>query len=135
MLERHPDRYHPRTKATIELGRPISAADYILERRRTDHLRQTAAEVLFKDVDVLITPAATGPAFKLGSDPSLVFLRNTAAWNVYGLPAISIPCGFSKGGLPIGLQLAAGLGRDATLLSLAAAFQEETDFHLRLPSL
>ena len=84
---------------------------------------------------MLITPTAPGPAFKLGSQPSLVFLRNTAPWNLYGLPTISIPCGFSKSGLPIGLQITGGPDRDSTVLSLAIAFQSETDFHLRHPSL
>jgi aspartyl-tRNA(Asn)/glutamyl-tRNA(Gln) amidotransferase subunit A len=135
MLSRHPDRYNDGTKATIELGRPISAADYILARRRTDQLRESALGTIFKDVDVLVTPTSPGPAFKLGSKPSLLFLRNTASWNVYGVPTVSIPCGFSRSGLPIGLQLAAGLGRDSTVLSLAAAFQDETDFHRRLPAL
>jgi aspartyl-tRNA(Asn)/glutamyl-tRNA(Gln) amidotransferase subunit A len=133
MLARRPDAYHAGTRATIELGKPIPAAEYISERREMDRLRATAAADLFRDADVLITPAAPGPAFRLGSEPSLVFLRNTAAWNLYGLPSISIPCGFSKGGLPIGLQITGGPDRDRTVLSLAAAFQAETEFHRRRP--
>ena len=70
---------------------------------------------------------------RLGSRPSLVFLRNTAPWNLYGLPAVSIPCGYSQSGLPIGLQITGGPDRDAAVLSLAAAFQDETDFHGRRP--
>jgi aspartyl-tRNA(Asn)/glutamyl-tRNA(Gln) amidotransferase subunit A len=134
MLTRHPERYHPGTEATIDLGKPISAAEYILERREMERLRATAASLLFKDVDVLITPTAPGPAFKLGSKPNLVFLRNTAPWNLYGLPTISIPCGFSKAGLPIGLQITGGPDRDSDVLSLAATFQAETNFHNRRPS-
>jgi len=134
MLARHPDRYHAGTRASIELGKPFSAAEYILERREMERLRATASALLFKDVDALITPTAPGPAFKLGSQPSLVFLRNTAPWNLYGLPTISIPCGFSKSGLPIGLQITGGPDRDSTVLSLAVAFQAETDFHRRRPS-
>jgi aspartyl-tRNA(Asn)/glutamyl-tRNA(Gln) amidotransferase subunit A len=133
MLGRHPDRYHSGTRTTIELGKPIAAAEYILEQREMERLRRTAASLLFKDVDVLITPTAPGPAFHLGSKPSLVFLRNTASWNLYGLPTISIPCGFSKNGLPIGLQITGGPDRDDSVLSLAAAFQAETDFHSRRP--
>jgi aspartyl-tRNA(Asn)/glutamyl-tRNA(Gln) amidotransferase subunit A len=135
MFAEHPERYHSGTKATLELGKPIAAAEYILERRRMEQLRATAAALLFKDVDVLITPTAPAPAFKLGSRPDLVFLRNTAPWNLYGLPAISVPCGFSKSGLPIGVQIIGGPDRDSTVLSLAAAFQAETDFHLRRPAL
>ena len=100
-----------------------------------ERLRVMAKAALFKDVDLLITPTAPGPAFKLGSQPSLVFLRNTAPWNLYGLPTISIPCGFSQSGLPIGLQITGAPDRDETVLSLAAAFQDETDFHRRRPAL
>ena len=135
MLARNPDHYHAGTRTSIELGKPIGAADYILERREMERLRVTAKAVLFKDVDVLITPTAPGPAFKLGSQPSLVFLRNTAPWNLYGLPTISIPCGFSQSGLPIGLQITGAPDRDEMVLSLAAAFQDETDFHRRRPVL
>ena len=82
---------------------------------------------------MLITPTSPGPAFRLWSNPSLVFLRNTAPWNLYGLPTISIPCGFSKTGLPIGMQITGGPDHDGAVLSLAAAFQEVTDFHRRRP--
>ena len=133
MLARHPERYHPRTRATIELGKSISAAEYILQRREMDRLRATAAASLFREVDVLITPTAPAPAFLLNSNPSLIFLRNTSPWNLFGLPTISIPCGFSKGGLPIGLQITGAPGRDSHVLSLAAAFQAETEFHRRRP--
>jgi aspartyl-tRNA(Asn)/glutamyl-tRNA(Gln) amidotransferase subunit A len=133
MLSRSPDRYHAGTRATIELGRQISAADYILARQEMERLRTTAAATLFKDVDVVITPTAPGPAFQLQSQPSLVFLRNTAPWNLYGLPTISVPCGFSQSGLPIGLQITGAPGRDDTVLSLADAFQDETDFHRQRP--
>jgi aspartyl-tRNA(Asn)/glutamyl-tRNA(Gln) amidotransferase subunit A len=133
MLARNPGAYHPGTRATIELGKPISAADYILARREMEQLRATAESLLFKYADVLITPTAPAPAFKLGSQPNLVFLRNTAPWNLYGLPTISIPCGFAQSGLPIGLQITGAPDRDSTVLSLAAAFQDETDFHRRRP--
>ena len=133
MLARHPERYHAVTKANIELGRPLTAADFILARREMERLRTTASAELFRDVDLLITPTAPGVAFKFGSQPSLVFLRNTASWNLYGLPTVSIPCGFSRSGLPIGMQITGASDRDGAVLSLAAAFQAETDFHSRRP--
>jgi aspartyl-tRNA(Asn)/glutamyl-tRNA(Gln) amidotransferase subunit A len=134
MLTRHPDRYHPGTRATLALGKPISAAEYIDARREMDRLRATASTEIFKDVDLVITPTAPGPAFRLGTQPNLVFLRNTAPWNLYGLPTISIPCGFTKSGLPIGLQITGGPDRDGAVLSLAIAFQDATDFHRRRPA-
>jgi aspartyl-tRNA(Asn)/glutamyl-tRNA(Gln) amidotransferase subunit A len=135
MLDRSPDSYHPGTRATLELGKPISAADYIAERREMERRRATAASSLFREADVLITPSAPGPAFRLGSRPSLIFLRNTAPWNLYGLPTVSIPCGFTTSGLPVGLQITAAPDRDGAALALAAAFQAETDFHRRRPPL
>ena len=133
MLARHPERYHAGTKASIELGKSIAAAEYIDARREMERLRATAAATLFRDVDLLITPTAPGPAFRLGSPPDLVFLRNTAPWNLYGLPTISIPCGFTGSGLPIGLQISGAPDRDGAVLSLAIAFQDATDFHRRRP--
>jgi aspartyl-tRNA(Asn)/glutamyl-tRNA(Gln) amidotransferase subunit A len=135
MLQRHPEGYHPGTRASIALGKPIDAATYILARREMESLRAIAAAVLFRDADLLLTPTAPGVAFPLGSNPDLVFLRNTAPWNLYGLPSVSIPCGFSESGLPIGLQLTGKPDADATVLSAAAAFQQETDFHAKQPPL
>jgi aspartyl-tRNA(Asn)/glutamyl-tRNA(Gln) amidotransferase subunit A len=135
MLGRHPERYNAVTRANIELGKAISAAEYIAARREMDRLRAAAADLLFREVDVLITPTAPGAAFRLGSRPSVVFLRNTAPWNLYGLPTAAIPCGFTASGLPIGLQITGAPGRDSAVLSLAAAFQAATDFHTRRPPL
>jgi Asp-tRNA(Asn)/Glu-tRNA(Gln) amidotransferase A subunit family amidase len=60
---------------------------------------------------------------------------NTRPFNGYGLPVISIPCGFSKDGLPIGLQIAGPMFGEASVLALASAFQRETDWHKRKPGL
>jgi aspartyl-tRNA(Asn)/glutamyl-tRNA(Gln) amidotransferase subunit A len=133
MLARSPERYHKGTRASIESGRSVTAAEYIDARREMERLRATAAAQLFRDADLLITPTAPGTVFKLGSRPSLVYLSNTAPWNLYGLPTISIPCGFDRSGLPIGLQITGGPDRDSDVLSLAAAYQDETDFHRRRP--
>ena len=59
-------------------------------------------------------------------------LRNTRPFNVLGLPSISIPCGFSKGGLPIGLQITGPAHEDAMVLQFAHAFQQATDWHQRV---
>lgn len=132
MLARNPERYHAGTRASIELGKPISAADYIAARREMDRLRATARQELFRDADLLLTSTAPRPPFRLGSDPSLVFLRNTAPWNLYGLPTAAVPCGFTKSGLPIGMQITGRPGADAAVLSAAAEFQRETGFHKKL---
>jgi aspartyl-tRNA(Asn)/glutamyl-tRNA(Gln) amidotransferase subunit A len=132
MLKEHPERYHAGTRTSIEGGARTSTPQYIQARREMDRLRGEIART-FEQVDLLITPAAPGPAFELGSRPGLIWLRNAAVWNLYGLPAISIPCGFTSTGLPLGLQISAAHGRDDLVLALAAAYQQITDWHARRP--
>lgn len=134
MLAAHPERYHAGTRATIELGRSFGAADCIAARREMERLRKEARAELFRNVDLLVMPTAPGVAFQLGSNPSLVYLRNTAPWNLYGLPVAAIPCGFSNAGLPVGMQIIGAPDGDAMVLSAAAAFQAETEFHQLRPA-
>jgi aspartyl-tRNA(Asn)/glutamyl-tRNA(Gln) amidotransferase subunit A len=90
----------------------------------------------FNKCDVIVTPTSPTPAFKLGentSDPIKMYLADvfTVAVNLAGLPGLSLPCGFSKSGLPIGMQV---LGRpfdEATILRTARAFEREHDFSSR----
>src|SRR5688572_30189341 len=96
-----------------------------------DRLRAASGE-MFSDVDLLITPTAPGAAFPFG-ERRLVYLRNTAPWNLLGLPTVSIPCGFTPDGLPVGLQITGAAGRDDAVLALAAAYQQTTDWHARRP--
>jgi aspartyl-tRNA(Asn)/glutamyl-tRNA(Gln) amidotransferase subunit A len=134
LLEKNPTRYNPATRRSIENGARITAAAYIEARREMDRLRASSDD-LFKEADLLLTPTSPGPAFKLGDPAGLIFLRNTAPWNLYGLPAISIPCGFTQEGLPLGLQITAPTGRDHLVLALAEAYQQSTNWHTRHPSL
>jgi aspartyl-tRNA(Asn)/glutamyl-tRNA(Gln) amidotransferase subunit A len=131
-LGRSEGLYHPGTRLMLQGGADIGAADYIEARREMEALRD-ASHDLFSKADILITPAAPGPAFELGKPASLVFLRNCAPWNLYGLPCISIPCGFSQDGLPLGMQLTGPSGSDSLVLALASAYQSRTDWHARRP--
>jgi aspartyl-tRNA(Asn)/glutamyl-tRNA(Gln) amidotransferase subunit A len=84
------------------------------------------------------TPAAGGGRGGAGGGAARAALDdddNTRPFNGYGLPVISIPCGFSKDGLPIGLQIAGPLFAESTVLALAHAYQKETDWHTRKPGL
>jgi aspartyl-tRNA(Asn)/glutamyl-tRNA(Gln) amidotransferase subunit A len=65
----------------------------------------------------------------------LLLLRNTRPLNVWGLPAISVPCGFTKAGLPIGLQIAGPPGRDDLVLQVAYLYEQATPWHERTPVL
>ncbi len=94
----------------------------------------------FKQVDAIAAPVAPHPALDLGcsdQDPLKVYLRDifTISCNLAGLPAISLPAGFSANGRPIGFQLMAPRFHENTLLSLGAAFQKNTSFHTARPSL
>lgn len=94
----------------------------------------------FKSCDIIITPTSPTPAFKLGEksgDPLAMYLSDifTIPANLAGLPGISIPCGFSKGGLPVGLQIMAKPFDEETLLRAAYAFERSTDFHKKRPAI
>jgi aspartyl-tRNA(Asn)/glutamyl-tRNA(Gln) amidotransferase subunit A len=132
MLQRSPDKYDPRTRKSIEMGRQITTTQYILARREMEEARAGSGR-LFADADVLITPSAPGPPFELGKPGGLVFLRNSAPWNMFGLPSISVPCGFTKTGLPLAMQITARNGQDDVALGVADAYQQATDWHTRRP--
>jgi aspartyl-tRNA(Asn)/glutamyl-tRNA(Gln) amidotransferase subunit A len=133
MLAASPEKYHPQTRASIESGARIATADYIDARRELEELRATARERLFGDCDVIVTPTSPGVTFPLGTKTTLRYLGNTAPWNLYGLPAISVCGGFSAKQLPIGLQITGAPGRDDQVLALAEAYEEAAGFHLRRP--
>jgi aspartyl-tRNA(Asn)/glutamyl-tRNA(Gln) amidotransferase subunit A len=124
LLPQHAGQYHPHTLGEVREGSGISMGDYARSLRELKRLRLAVRNV-FEGVDVLATPVAPGPAFPLGlPKPDLVYLRNTLPFNVFGIPAVSVPCGFTRAGLPMGLQLAGAPLADARLLAVAHAFEK-----------
>ncbi len=94
----------------------------------------------FETCDVILSPVAPTPAFKIGEkvdDPLTMYLSDvfTLSANLAGIPGLSVPCGFSDQGLPIGLQLMGNHFNEPTLLNVAYAFEQATDFHKKKPSL
>jgi len=141
-VARTPELYQPETLRRIRTGETISAAEYIQRRRELDEERRRAYEI-FADVDLLVTPTTPIPAPVIGDlekdaaalrPAELVLLRNTRPFNVWGLPAISVPCGFTTNGLPMGLQIAGEHWREDLVLSLAHAYEQATEWHRRRPS-
>ncbi|MEM1062498.1 MAG: Asp-tRNA(Asn)/Glu-tRNA(Gln) amidotransferase subunit GatA [Planctomycetota bacterium] len=93
----------------------------------------------FEKCDVIASPATPTAAFKIGElvdDPLAMYLNDmyTIAANMAGIPALSLPCGFTAGGLPIGLQLSAGLLAEEKLLRAARMYEAATDWHTRRPA-
>ncbi len=132
-----PELYQPETLRRIRSGENVSAAQYIQHRQELDQERRHA-QTFFADVDLLVTPTMPIPApaiADLKRDPAalrpaeLALLRNTRPFNVWGLPAISVPCGFTKSGLPIGLQIAGPHWREDLVLRLAHAYEQATEWH------
>lgn len=128
-----PNKYDPQTLKRIQRGAEVSDAEF---RRNLEalHVLRRGVGQMFADagVDVLVTPTAPipAPAFEeVLHDPQslrareLVLLRNTRPFNVWGTPAISVPCGATSARLPIGIQFAAAPGNDDLLLSFAEAFE------------
>jgi aspartyl-tRNA(Asn)/glutamyl-tRNA(Gln) amidotransferase subunit A len=132
-----PELYQPLTLSRIRAGANVTTPAYIQGRRELAQLRRTAGKI-FETVDVLVTPTIPIPP-PLISDPRaddiLPTVRNTSPFNVYGWPAISIPCGFTKGGLPIGMQIIGPAGGEPVVLQLAHAYEQATNWHKRRPAL
>jgi aspartyl-tRNA(Asn)/glutamyl-tRNA(Gln) amidotransferase subunit A len=138
-VAQHADLYRPETLRRIRTGENVLAAEYIEKRRELEMARRGINQI-FADVDLLVTPATPIPApaiADLKANPEalrpaeLTLLRNTRPFNVWGLPAISVPCGFTENGLPIGLQIAGPHWREDLVLRLAYAYEQATAWHKR----
>jgi aspartyl-tRNA(Asn)/glutamyl-tRNA(Gln) amidotransferase subunit A len=131
-----PEKYQPQTRAAIQRSAGSKAEAYARALRDVANARREIRKS-FADVDLLITPTMPTPpgtieqaqASNNGSG------RNTSPFDVFGLPTISIPCGFSSLGLPIGLQVSGAPWAETTVLALAHAYQQATEWHTRRPHL
>jgi len=142
-VSKTPELYQAETVRRIRAGANISAAEYIQRRRAQDEARRTIRDV-FAEVDLLVTPTTPIPApaiADLKSNPDnlrpaeLKLLRDTRPFNVWGLPAISVPCGFTRDGLPIGLQIAGPHWREDLVIRLAHAYEQATSWYEREPTI
>jgi aspartyl-tRNA(Asn)/glutamyl-tRNA(Gln) amidotransferase subunit A len=119
----HAARYGEKLRACIETGLMVPAPTYVRAQQVRTALI-TAMEEMFGDIDVLATPAAPGPAPEgLGSTGSPVMNK---PFSFVGFPSLTVPCGRTRAGLPLGLQLAARPFDELTLLSLAHAYEGAT---------
>ena len=137
-LAQQPEKFGADIRQRLETGKAYSSTEYILARQAQVELRR-AFERIFNDYDILLTPATPMPAPPIQGQDALeqarLLTRFTAPFNLTGLPAISVPCGFTHQGLPIGLQIVAAPWAEAAILQAAHAFEQGTDWHRRRPVL
>jgi aspartyl-tRNA(Asn)/glutamyl-tRNA(Gln) amidotransferase subunit A len=136
--------FGPEVKRRIMLGTYALSAGYYdayyLKAQKVRTLIRRDFEQAFERCEVIATPTSPTPAFKVGEkteNPLQMYLSDifTISVNLAGLPGMSIPCGFTKAGLPIGLQLIGKPFDEATVLKVAHAYEQGTDWHLRKPPL
>ena len=111
---------------------------YYLKAQRVRTLMKRDFEEAFKRVDAIVTPTSPTPAFKIGEkagDPLQMYLSDifTIPCNLAGLPGISVPCGFTPSGLPIGVQILGKAFDEETILRVAHAYESRTNWHKRSP--
>ena len=143
LVEEHFDDLDPIIAFRLAKGREIPAHEYLAIMRERVRLRAETRAALH-DVDALLAPTVPIPPPRLEdadrdrhtyTESNLACLRNTAPGNLLDLCALSVPCGFTAKGLPIGLMIYAKPFDEATLLRVGQAFQKATDWHLRCPNL
>ena len=131
-------------KRRILLGNYVLSAGfydaYYLKASKVRNLIKSDFENAFNNVDCIISPTCPSPAFKIGekiTDPLEMYLSDiyTIPANLAGIPGISIPCGFTTTGLPIGMQIMGKHFEEEKILKIAKLFENETDFHLKKPEL
>jgi aspartyl-tRNA(Asn)/glutamyl-tRNA(Gln) amidotransferase subunit A len=136
-LRTQPEKYGKYARRSIMFGSLFTSSDYIQAQRFRSVFKAECAAVLGPQADVLIVPTMTdvAPLFE-GYDvgASRVSAGFMPPWNLTGLPAISIPCGFSNG-LPVGMQVVGKAFDEPTVLKVADAYQQLTDWHLRVPEI
>ncbi len=136
--------FGPEVLRRIMLGTYVlSAGYYEAYYRKASQVRTLIHQDFqqaFAHCHLIVTPVAPTPAFRLGekiSDPLQMYLTDifTLSANLAGLPGLSLPCGFSSQGMPIGLQILGNHFQEETILQAASGFEQATDFHFRRPPL
>lgn len=135
-LDENPADFGEDVRQRLQTGAATPVQDYILTRRQQQELRR-GLEVFFEDFDLLCLPATPVTAPQLSGPDAVeqarLLTRFTAPFNLTGLPAIVLPCGFDHSGLPIGLQLVARPWAESALLRAAQAYENTTPWHTRRP--
>ncbi len=141
-LADRPEQYGELVRLQLEAGLLLPAVDYLKAQRVRRVVREAWAET-FASVDCLLAPASRAVAARFGTaavdlpdGPTRLldaYLGPLLPLNLTGHPAVSVPCGFSRDGLPIGMQLVGRPFDEATILRIAHQYQRNTDWHRRIP--
>jgi aspartyl-tRNA(Asn)/glutamyl-tRNA(Gln) amidotransferase subunit A len=137
-LAERPDDYGDDVRRRLEMGLLYAAVSYIEAQRLRSLTVEEWRESVFDRVDLLAVPTTpvTAPMLEEADvEANKTLVRFTNPFNLTGVPAVSVPCGFSSDGLPIGLQLAGRWFEEETVLGAAHAYQQATDWHQRAPPL
>ena len=136
-----PELYRPWMRERLAQAAEVDTLSYVVGRRELDQVRR-AINGVFSTVDLLVTPTTPVPPITIEEAlnmttpplPGELWLRNTRPFNAYGLPTISIPCGFTQAGLPIGFQIAGPRFGEGRVLAFAHNFEQSTDWHKTKPT-
>jgi aspartyl-tRNA(Asn)/glutamyl-tRNA(Gln) amidotransferase subunit A len=133
-FKEHPDWFGADVRQRLETGAAFTSSEYALARRTQAEVKRRC-ELLLNLYDVLILPTTPIPAPVLEGENAVERARQltrfTAPFNLTGLPALTVPCGFTKDRLPIGLQIVSRAWNEAGVLRAGYAFQQATDWHTR----
>jgi aspartyl-tRNA(Asn)/glutamyl-tRNA(Gln) amidotransferase subunit A len=145
ILKERPGELQPAVRDRMAPGLTVTASEYLQGQRLRARFTREFIDDVFSRIDVLATPTIPEPspalaAAKAGSAADVIrrmgrFSRLTRPFNALGLPALSLPCGASADGRPLGLQLVGRPFDEATLLRLGHAYESATAWHRRRPAL
>jgi len=138
-LEQRPQDIAEPVRNRLLAGRNVLAVDYLRGLETQRRIKDEVAR-LFEEIDLLVTPATPTTATLIADELAATgreshIHRFTAPFNITGQPAISLPCGFDRQGLPIGLQIIGRTWEEETVLLAAHAYEQATDWHRRQPKL
>ena len=135
-LAEHPDWFGTDVRQRLEMGRNLTSTDYIMARHTQTEVKHRLGK-FFEQYDLLLLPSTPIPAPLIEGNDAIEQARRltrfTSPFNLTGLPALSIPCGFTKDGLPIGLQIVSRAWNETGVLRAGRAYELETDWSGRRP--
>jgi len=129
--------FSPSVQNSLASATFCTAADYV-QAQRIRRVVHRACMALFAQVDLVLTPTSfvgALPVDELRADTSWITAVNTPYWDLTGNPVITVPIGFTAGGLPLAMQLAGRPFEESTVLRAADAYQQDTSWHLAVPTL